>query len=75
VGKERFKIISCFLLFTHDENEHDKLRKIRPIIQHFSSEFSEIYLPSENIALDESPIKFRGHLLFVCQYQCSAQHV
>jgi hypothetical protein len=46
MGRERFKIISCFLHFTHDEN--DKLRKTRPIIQHFFSKFSEIYPPSEN---------------------------
>jgi hypothetical protein len=65
MGRERFKIISRFLHFTHDENEHDKLRKIQPIIQHFSSKFSEMYLPSENIALDESLMKFRDRLLFV----------
>lgn len=70
MSRERFKLISRFLHFTNDNNEdeNDKLKKIRPIIQHFSTKYSELYLPSQNIALDESLMKFRGRLSFV---QCN----
>lgn len=64
IGRERFKLISRFLHFTVDSNENDKLQKIRPIIQHFSTKFSEIYLPSQNITLFETPIKFKTRLSF-----------
>jgi hypothetical protein len=46
----------------------DKLRKIRSIIDHFSSKFSELYYSTQDIALDESLMKFRGRLSYV---QCN----
>jgi hypothetical protein len=68
--RERFRLISRFLHFAEDSSADpsDKLRKIRPIIDHFSSKFSELYYPTQDIALDESLMKFRGRLSYV---QCN----
>lgn len=71
MSRERFLLISCFLHFTDDTvtgEASDKLKKIRPIITHFLEKFSSLYLLSENIALDESLMKFRGRLPYV---QCN----
>jgi hypothetical protein len=47
MSRERFRLISRFLHFAEDSSADpsDKLRKIRPIIDHFSSKFSELYYP------------------------------
>jgi hypothetical protein len=70
MSRERFTLISRFLHFMDDEeaDQHDKLKKIRPIIEHFSSKFFQLYSPYQDIALDESLMKFRGRLSYV---QCN----
>jgi hypothetical protein len=63
MSRERFLLSCRFLHFTDDtvaSNESEKLKKLRPIIIHFLEKFSELYNLSENIALDESLMKFRG---------------
>jgi hypothetical protein len=72
MSTERFLLISQFLHFTDDiatGKPNDKLKKLRPVITHFSETFSELYFLSEDIALDKSLMKFRGRLLYV-QYNC-----
>jgi hypothetical protein len=70
MSRERFQLISRFLHLTDDKNadKNDKLKIIRPIIEHFSTKFANLYLPADGIALDESLMKFRGRLSFV---QCN----
>jgi hypothetical protein len=70
MGRERFKLISRFLHFCNDENsdQNNKLKKLRPVITHFSDTFSKLYFPAEDIVLDESLMKFRGRLSYV---QCN----
>ena len=71
MSRERFLLISRFLHFTDDTvtgDAGDKLKKLRPIINHFLEKFSSLFLLSENIVLDESLMKFRGRLPYV---QCN----
>ena len=63
----RFVLLSKFLHFTNNENlqENDRLRKIAPVVKHLEQNFREVYYPQENVAIDESLIKFRGRLCYI----------
>jgi len=53
------------LHFTDSEyNVNNRLNKIEPIVTYFNNKMTEIYEPSENLALDESMVLFRGRLVF-----------
>jgi hypothetical protein len=64
---KRFVLLSKFLHFTNNENlpENDHLRKIGPVLNHLKQNFREVYYPQENVAIDESLIKFRGRLCYI----------
>ena len=71
MSRERFLLLSRFLHFTDDLNygaADDKLKKLRPILTHFSQKFSELNYLCQNISLDESLMKYRGRLPYV---QCN----
>ena len=38
---------------------HNRLGKVRPLIDHLSSKFSSLYDPSKDVAVDEAMIKFQ----------------
>ena len=42
------------------EEGHDRLGKVRPLIDHLSTKFAEVYQPHRDIAVDEAMIKFQG---------------
>jgi hypothetical protein len=64
---KRFVLLSKFLHFTNNENlpENDRLRKLSPVLNHLQQNFREVYYPQENVAIDESLIKFRGRLCYI----------
>jgi len=64
---KRFVLLSKFLHFTNNENlpENDRLRKIAPVLNHLQQNFREVYYPQENVAIDESLIKFKGRLCYI----------
>ena len=39
---------------------HNRLGKVRPLINHLSSKFCLLYDPSKDVAVDEAMIKFQG---------------
>lgn len=41
-----------------------KLDKIMPIIRHLNKQFSSLYLPEQNVAIDESLLLWKGRLTF-----------
>ncbi|CAJ0947930.1 unnamed protein product [Ranitomeya imitator] len=47
-----------------DDPNFDRLFKIRPVIEHFSNKFAEVYIPQREICVDESLIHFKGRLQF-----------
>ena len=63
----RFREISRNLHFVNNDNLaprgdplHDRLGKVRPLIDHLSSKFCSLYDPSKDVAVDEAMIKFQG---------------
>lgn len=42
----------------------DKLRKVKPVINYLNKKFKEVYVMEENIAIDESLIKFKGRMSY-----------
>ncbi|XP_070199329.1 piggyBac transposable element-derived protein 4-like [Littorina saxatilis] len=45
--------------------EHDKLHKVRPMIDHAKRVFCQHYAPHQNIAVGEAMIKFKGRCSFL----------
>ena len=43
---------------------YDKLGKVRPLIDHFTNKFKEVYMPHKEVAVDEAMIKITGHSSF-----------
>ena len=60
----RFLHITNFLHFANNDatNNRDKLRKVTPVINHFNEKFKDVYVMEENIAIDESLVKFKGRV-------------
>ena len=69
IPRWHFREISRYLHFVNNEDlvprddpMHDRLGKVRPLIDHLSSKFATLYEPSKNVAIDEAMIKFQGRL-------------
>ncbi|XP_068118319.1 piggyBac transposable element-derived protein 4-like [Hyperolius riggenbachi] len=69
--KLRYQMIMRFLHFNDnsqnkspDNAGRDRLFKLRPLINHLNSKFSEICVPGREIAIDESLMPFHGRLGF-----------
>lgn len=68
ISRDRFREISRYLHFVDNTTlaprgspNHDRLGKIRPILEQFQQQFSATYNPNREIAIDEAMIKFQGH--------------
>ena len=69
--RARYEVIMRFMHFNDNslsrprgDPEHDRLHKIRPLINHLSQRFTDVYTPHQNICVDESLIHFTGRLAF-----------
>ncbi|XP_068112061.1 uncharacterized protein [Hyperolius riggenbachi] len=67
--RTRYETLMRFLHFIDNslcpDRNHptfDHLFKIRPLLNHFTQKFAEVYTPSKNIVVDESLIDFTGGL-------------
>ena len=67
IPRWHFREISRYLHFVDNDHlaqrgdpAHDRLGKVRPLIDHLSSKFETLYEPSKNVAVDEAMIKFQG---------------
>ena len=67
ITQERFLEISRYLYFVnndtlvpYEEDGHDCLGKVRPLIDHQFTKFAQAYEPHRDIAVDEAMIKFQG---------------
>jgi hypothetical protein len=62
----RCLLISKFLHFVNNENSDsaNRLNKLQPVTDHLKQNFKNVY-PEENVAIDESLIKFRGRLCYI----------
>jgi hypothetical protein len=57
--REKLELICKFLHFTYNESISnfegpEKLFKIFPVISHLNNRFQELYLPNQDISIDES---------------------
>lgn len=67
IPRWRFREIFRYLHFV-DNNQliargdsgHDRLGKVRPLIDHLSTKFATLYKPSKDIVVDEAMIKFQS---------------
>ena len=67
ISRYRFLEISRYLHFVDNETlarrdfpSYDRLGKVRPLVNHFSDKFKEVYSPHKEVAVDEAMIKFTG---------------
>lgn len=72
MSKNWFLMISKFLHFRNNENDDSslspydrKILKIRPILEHTKKIFTELYVPSKHLSLDESLLLWKGRLSWV----------
>ena len=56
-------------------NDEIKLRKISPVLDFLKKKFSTLYLPGQNIAIDESLLKWGGRLSFAQKIATKAAKV
>ena len=67
ISRDRFMEISRYLHFVdnttlepRESPSYDRLGKVRPLIDHFTDKFKEVYVPHKEVAIDEAMIKFTG---------------
>ena len=67
ITRDRFREMSRYLHFVGNATltprgspGHDRLGKVRPVLDHLSSRFLDLYDPHREVAVDEAMIKFTG---------------
>ena len=65
IPRWRFREISRYLHFVDNDAPrgdpaHDRLGKVRPLVDHLGSKFEALDEPSKHVAVDEAMIKFQG---------------
>ena len=77
MSRDRYSLISRFLHFTDNtkrrEREHDRIWKVRDILEMIRSRITQFFHPYQKVVVDESLILFRGRLIFK-QYIKSKRH-
>jgi hypothetical protein len=70
-----YLLLLRLLHFSDNKNprEGDRLYKIKPIIDHLRTKFSQMFSPFQDLCIDESLTLFKGRLLFK-QYIPSKRH-
>lgn len=62
---DRFRQLLSLLHFVeNDENNTDKIWKIRHVLEALTERFQEVYRPNEHISIDESLVPWKGRLSF-----------
>ncbi|KAI4462106.1 piggybac transposable element-derived protein 4 [Holotrichia oblita] len=54
----------CLHFSSCDENNEDRLARIRPVMDHFNTKMQSIYSPGKELTLDESMVLWRRRLVF-----------
>ena len=69
--QDQYIHILCYLHFTDNRNEpdradesFDRLWMIRDLFEILNAAFSKFYNPSENLAVDEVIVSFKGRVIF-----------
>ena len=72
MSRNRFQLILKFLHFNDNEDPNydpedenrDRLHKVRPLIESLRNRCAEVYSPGQNLSVDESLVLFKGRLKF-----------
>ncbi|XP_033100412.1 piggyBac transposable element-derived protein 4-like [Anneissia japonica] len=68
MSRNCFEIILTYFHFKDNSqrppNCNDRLFKVRPILDHLLSRFRELYIPGQNISIDEGMLSWCGRLGF-----------
>jgi hypothetical protein len=69
ISRERFELIMKFLHFADNTDKANyegpaKLHKIFPVLSHLNYKFQNLFLPGQNISVDESLTLWKGRLSF-----------
>ncbi len=66
MSRDRFVLLLRFLHFNDNEyqSSEDKLYKIKPIITHLRERFREIFVPYQDLCIDEGLMLYKGRLSF-----------
>jgi hypothetical protein len=69
ISRDRFELIMKFLHFSDNTNKGNyegpaKLYKIYSVLSHLNNKFQNLYLPGQNISVDESLTLWKGRLSF-----------
>jgi hypothetical protein len=74
IRHNRFFHILWFLHFENNEDapdrnrgEYDMLWKLRRVFDYLNARFAKVYIPTEQLAIDEIIVKFKGNVVF-CQF-------
>ena len=67
ISRDRFIALLSMLHVVDPNNETDKLRKVRPLLDMFKSKCRELYQPDQNVAVDERFVKSK-HRSGIRQY-------
>ena len=58
--RDRFLMLHSMLHFPENEGDTGKLKKVQNLVQHFSEQFRNYYVPKKNVSIDESLIGYEG---------------
>ncbi|XP_069498885.1 piggyBac transposable element-derived protein 4-like [Ambystoma mexicanum] len=71
MSRNRFQALLRMLHFTDNsaalprmDPNFDRLFKLQPFLKHLTQRFAEVYVPSQNIFIDESLMLYKGRLVF-----------
>lgn len=61
-----FQLLLRFFHLTNNDDilDHDRLGKIKPLVDMLVKTYNDAKIPGENVVIDESMIPFRGGLIF-----------
>ncbi|XP_026819020.1 piggyBac transposable element-derived protein 4-like [Rhopalosiphum maidis] len=64
--RNRFQLLLRFFHLANNDEilDHDRLGKIRPLVDMLMKTYNDAKIPGENVVIDESMIPFRGRLIF-----------
>lgn len=74
----RYLLLKCMLHFVDNNNDlptKTRLFKIQPILDYFNRKFASLYYPQQEIAIDESLLKWHGRLSFAQKINTKAAQV
>ena len=77
ISFNRFSLLKSMYHFVDNETLTDKtkLSKIQPVLDYLNEKFSTLYMPAQEIAIDESLLKWHGRLSFAQKIATKAAQV